>query len=81
MIRTASVSGPDLAQFRTPRSWVPGQAASPGTHERGGKRLKGKTRSGNAAIRRALVEAARAAARTRIALRAQDDRLKREQMA
>ena len=68
--------GPDLAKFRTPAQLASWAGLCPGHHESGGKRLKGKTRSGNAAIRRALVEAARAAARTRTSLRAQYYRLK-----
>ena len=68
--------GPDLAQFHTPAQLASWAGLCPGNHESGGKRLKGKTRSGNAAIRRALVEAARAAARTRTYLRAQYYRLK-----
>jgi transposase len=68
--------GPDLAQFRTPAQLASWAGPCPGNHESGGKRLKGKTRSGNAAIRRALVEAARAAVRTRTYLRAECYRLK-----
>ena len=68
--------GPDLAKCRTPAQVASWAGLCPGHHESGGKRRKGKTRSGNAAIRRALVEAARAAARTRTYLRAQYYRLK-----
>lgn len=41
-------------------SWA---GMSPGQHESAGKRKSGRTRKGNGALRQALVEAARAAAR------------------
>jgi transposase len=37
----------------------------PGNYENAGKRKTGRTRKGNASLRRALVEAARSAARTK----------------
>jgi transposase len=68
--------GPDLHHFASPTQLASWAGLCPGNHESGGKRKSGKTRSGNAAIRRALVEAARAASRSRTYLRAQYYRLK-----
>ena len=68
--------GPDLAHFRSPAQLASWAGLCPGNHESAGKRKTGKTRSGNAALRRALVEAARAASRSRTYLRAQYYRLK-----
>ncbi len=68
--------GADLGHFRSPAQLASWAGLCPGNHESGGKRLSGTTRSGNAALRRALVEAARAASRSRTYLRAQYYRLK-----
>jgi transposase len=68
--------GPDLAHFPSPSQLASWAGVCPGNHESAGKRKSGKTRSGNAALRRALVEAARAASRSRTYLRAQYYRLK-----
>jgi len=58
-------AGADLHQFADAEhcaSWV---GLCPGNHESGGKRLSGKTNKGNRWLRRALVEAAHGAARTK----------------
>jgi transposase len=68
--------GPDLRHFASPAQLASWAGLCPGNHESAGKRKSGKTRSGNAAVRRALVEAARAASRSRTYLRAQYYRLK-----
>jgi len=68
--------GPDLSHFPSPSQLASWAGLCPGNHESAGKRKTGKTRSGNAALRRALVEAARAASRSRTYLRAQYHRLK-----
>jgi transposase len=47
----------------------------PGQHESAGKRQSGRTRKGNPTLRARLIEAARAAARTRTYLAAQFHRL------
>src|SRR6266536_701238 len=57
--------GPDMTRFPTAghlASWV---GMCPGNYEGAGKRKKGKTRKGSKFLRRALTEAARAAARKR----------------
>jgi transposase len=68
--------GADLSHFSSPTQLASWAGLCPGNHESAGKRKSGKTRSGNAALRRALVEAARAASRSRTYLRAQYYRLK-----
>jgi transposase len=68
--------GPDLGHFPSPARLASWAGLCPGNHESAGKRKTGKTRSGNAALRRALVEAARAASRSRTYPRAQYHRLK-----
>jgi transposase len=68
--------GHDLSHFPSPAQLASWAGLCPGNHESAGKRKSGKTRSGNAALRRALVEAARAASRSRTYLRAQYYRLK-----
>lgn len=58
-------AGADLHQFADAAhcaSWV---GLCPGNHESGGKRFSGKTHKGNRWLRRALVEAAHGAARTK----------------
>jgi transposase len=73
--------GHDLRHFRSPAHLASWAGLCPGKHESAGKRKTGKTRSGNAALRRALVEAARAASRSHTYLRAQYHRLKRRRGA
>jgi len=68
--------GADLSHFSSPTQLASWAGLCPGNHESAGKRKRGKPRSGNAALRRALVEAARAASRSRTYLRAQYYRLK-----
>jgi transposase len=58
-------TGADMTRFPTPRdlaSWV---GVCPGSHESAGKRRRVATTAGNQWLRRALVESARAAARTK----------------
>ena len=57
--------GTDMTRFPTDRHLASWAALCPGNHESAGKRLSGKTRKGNRALRTALIEAANAAARTR----------------
>jgi transposase len=58
-------TGADMTRFPTPRdlaSWV---GVCPGSHESAGKRRRVGTTGGNQWLRRALIESARAAARTK----------------
>jgi transposase len=57
--------GTDMTRFPSDRHLASWAALCPGNHESAGKRKSGKTRKGNRALRTALIEAARAAARTR----------------
>jgi transposase len=57
--------GTDMRRFPTDRHLASWAALCPGNHESAGKRTSGKTRKGNRALRTALVEAAKAAGRTR----------------
>jgi transposase len=57
--------GTDMARFPTDGHLASWAALCPGHHESAGKRTSGKTRKGNRALRTALVEAAKAARRTR----------------
>jgi transposase len=66
---TAEVSvsevGTDMTRFPTPGHLASWAGVCPGNRESAGKRLSGRTRPGNQALRWALVQAAWAAARTR----------------
>ena len=57
--------GVDLSRFPTAGHLASWAGLCPGNHESAGKRLSGRTRKGNAALRAALVEAAQAAGRTK----------------
>ena len=57
--------GPDLAPFEDAEHLASWTAMCPGNDESGGKRRSGKTRRGSPWLRRALVEAAHGAARTK----------------
>lgn len=51
--------------MRVPGTWPHGPRVAPGNHESGGKRLSGRVRKGNQALRKGLVQAAHAAAHTK----------------
>ncbi|WP_206923063.1 transposase, partial [Alicyclobacillus suci] len=57
--------GRDMDQFPSAANLCSWAGLAPGNNESAGKRKSGKTRKGNQKLRTALVEAARAAARTR----------------
>jgi len=57
--------GTALDRFPTPGHLASWAGMCPGNHESAGKRHSGKTRKGNPALRRALVQAAHAAGRTK----------------
>lgn len=57
--------GSDMDQFKEAAHLASWAGLCPGNKQSAGKRLSGKTRKGNAALRRALTEAAQAAGRTK----------------
>jgi transposase len=57
--------GLDMSVFPSAEHLVSWAAVCPGTNQSGGRRRSGKTRHGNRWLRKALTEAARAAARTK----------------
>jgi len=57
--------GTDMTAFPTAGQLASWAGLCPGNHESAGKRLSGRTRKGNKALRAALVEAAQAAAHTK----------------
>ncbi len=57
--------GPEVSKFETARNITSWAGICPGNNESAGKRKSGTTRNGNCWVRRALCEAAWAAARTK----------------
>jgi transposase len=62
--------GTDMSRFPSAAQLASWAGMAPGTHESAGKRYSGQTRKGNPYVRRALVEAAHAAGRTKATYRA-----------
>lgn len=67
--------GTDMSRFPTSGHLCAWAGIAPGNHQSGGKRLSGRIRDGNRALRSALVQAAWAAVRTKTYLSAQYRRL------
>jgi len=57
--------GVDMTRFPSANHLAAWAGVAPGNHESGGKRLSGRTRKGNQALRKGLVCAAHAAAHTK----------------
>jgi transposase len=57
--------GADMSRFPTARHLAAWAGLAPGNHESAGKRLSGRTRKGNHALRQGLIQAAHAAAHTK----------------
>jgi transposase len=57
--------GTDMSRFPTAGHLSAWAGVAPGNNESGGKRLSGRSRKGNKALKKALVQVAHAAARTR----------------
>lgn len=58
-------TGTDMSRFPTAGHFASWAGVCPGSNESAGKRKSGRTRKGNPALRHALIEAARAAARSK----------------
>ncbi len=63
--RTAEILAAEMGRFASAGHLASWAGMCPGVHESAGKRKGGKRRAGNKALRRALMEAAQAAARTK----------------
>lgn len=57
--------GADMSRFPSAQHLAAWAGVAPGNHESGGKRLSGRVRHGNQALRRVLVQAAHSAAHTK----------------
>ena len=67
--------GTDMSRFPSPGHLAAWAGVAPGNNESAGKRLSGRIRQGNHALRAGLVQAAHAATRTKTYLSSQDHRL------